>query len=187
MNQSSQGARRGLDPKMLLSPLVLVSVIGVIIAVVLAFGWAGAAKNANAWSDKASNLQSELAATNTKLDKYRENAAASDEAKSEALAKQREYDRKVAEVDSQKAQLDEQQNAVVASQLSDGVHVVGTDTEPGTYSTTDTTNCYYAWMTGTGSDAEIVDNNIVSGPATVTLKAGDVFETNRCGTWNKTG
>jgi hypothetical protein len=76
---------------------------------------------------------------------------------------------------------------ITASQFTDGVHLVGTNVAPGTYSITESASCYYAWMSGTGSDANIVTNNIVSGPATVTLKAGDVFETSRCGTWNKTG
>lgn len=34
-----------------------------------------------------------------------------------------------------------------------------------------------------GSDAEIVDNHIGSGPMRLTLRAGGVFETSRCGTW----
>jgi FKBP-type peptidyl-prolyl cis-trans isomerase len=74
-----------------------------------------------------------------------------------------------------------------ASQFSDGVHIVGTTVAAGVYSISSSDSCYYVWRTGTGSDSEIVDNNIVSGPATVTLRDGEVFETSRCGTWNKVG
>jgi len=74
-----------------------------------------------------------------------------------------------------------------ASQFSDGVHIVGTTVTAGVYSIASSDSCYYVWRTGTSSDSDIVDNNIVSGPATVTLRDGEVFETSRCGTWNKVG
>lgn len=74
-----------------------------------------------------------------------------------------------------------------ASQFRDGVHIVGTTVTAGVYSISTSDSCYYVWRTGTGSDSEIVDNNIVSGPATVTLRDGEVFETSRCGTWSKVG
>lgn len=79
------------------------------------------------------------------------------------------------------------ETAKKASQFGNGVHIVGMNVTAGTYSIASSTDCYYAWMSGTGSDADIIDNNIVSGPATVTLRDGDVFETNRCGTWTKVG
>lgn len=73
-----------------------------------------------------------------------------------------------------------------------GLYVVGTSPVPGTYSTTgpDGSNgagCYYAWKSGTGSDADIVDNNIIQGSGVVTLAAGEVFETQGCADWVKTG
>lgn len=71
------------------------------------------------------------------------------------------------------------------SEFFGGVHTVGTSLAAGTYSTTVTSGmCYYVWKTGTGADADIVDNNIVKeGPATVTLVDGQVFESSGCGTW----
>lgn len=174
--------------------LAIVIASALVLAAVLAIGWSSAARDANAWTARANSLQSRLSESETKLGNYRDSAAASDEAQSAALEKEREYDRKIAALASQKDQLeqqrhdlDAQQQVIVASQLTDGVHVVGTDTAAGVYSTKDTEDCYYAWKTGTGSDASIIDNNIVNGPATVTLKAGDTFETNSCGTWNKIG
>lgn len=76
---------------------------------------------------------------------------------------------------------------VASSSFGNGVHIVGTNVAAGTYSRGAGSGCYYVWKTGTGSDADIVDNNIVDGPATVTLKDGEVFETSRCGTWSKVG
>ncbi|TFC81153.1 hypothetical protein E3T23_06555 [Cryobacterium cheniae] len=109
-------------------------------------------------------------------------------------------DREVAVADSEATLLADQaslkagQDALAAStqqvakdQFSDGMHLVGTNVTPGTYAISTSTRCYYAWKSGTGSDAEIVDNEIVNGPATVTLKAGEVFESNRCGKWTKVG
>jgi hypothetical protein len=85
------------------------------------------------------------------------------------------------------AALDAQTKQVQSTQFGDGIHLVGTSVTPGVYSINNGNNCYYAWMSGTGAGADIIDNNIVSGPAVVTLNAGDVFETSRCGTWTKTG
>lgn len=76
---------------------------------------------------------------------------------------------------------------VVANQITGGVLVVGTDVAPGVYKTTGGSFCYYAFKTGTGSDAGIKDNNVVQGPTTVTLRAGDIFETSSCDVWNKVG
>ncbi len=79
------------------------------------------------------------------------------------------------------------EETIAANSFSGGLHVVGQTVAPGVYRTDGVTNCYYAWKSGTGSDADIIDNNIVSGSATVTLNAGDIFESSRCGTWTKVG
>lgn len=74
-------------------------------------------------------------------------------------------------------------------EFGNGVRVIGTTVEPGTYQTAGPKDamCYYAWKTGTGSDADIVDNNITQGAATVTLAAGEVFESSMCTVWTKVG
>ena len=99
---------------------------------------------------------------------------------------------KEADLASREQKLSDAQKQVAASQIKSGLHVVGGDVQPGTYTTTgpDGTNsvgCYYAWKTGTGSDASIKDNNIVQGAATVTLANGEVFESNSCEAWTKIG
>lgn len=106
-----------------------------------------------------------------------------------------EYSTKLEELGAREADLSERESAVSATEadiaansFGGGVRLVGTNTAAGVYSTGEIVSgmCYYVWKTGTGSDAGIVDNNIVrSGTATVTLADGDVFESNGCGTWTK--
>lgn len=81
------------------------------------------------------------------------------------------------------------EDRIVASQVTDGVYEVGKDAAAGVYRTAGPSGagCYYAWKTSTASDADIIDNNIVNGPATVTLRNGQVFESNGCQVWNKVG
>lgn len=79
-----------------------------------------------------------------------------------------------------------EEERIAANTFGSGVHLIGKDIDPGTYRTgnANSESCYYAWLTGTGSDADIIDNNIIDGPGTVTLNDGDIFEVSRC-TWTK--
>lgn len=72
-----------------------------------------------------------------------------------------------------------------------GVYVVGQDIQAGTWHTTGADpndpsgNCYYALLSSTNTN-NIIDNNNVTGPATVTIGSGVVaFETNGCAGWTK--
>lgn len=106
---------------------------------------------------------------------------------------------RVAEMDTRQAQLDAQAadlatreaalNATLAglqaSQFGDGVFQVGRDIQPGTYSNAPgVADCYYAELAADGAD--ILDNNIVNGPATVIIDS-PFFESSGCGTWTKVG
>lgn len=72
----------------------------------------------------------------------------------------------------------------------DGVYVVGTDIARGTWHTagadtsTRNNNCYYALLASTDT-SNIIDNNNVTGPATITV-GGNVaaVEVNGCLPWN---
>jgi hypothetical protein len=64
----------------------------------------------------------------------------------------------------------------------DGVYEVGVDMRAGTYKSVDNQDCYYA-VNGDANGNDILNNNIVSGPAVVTVPAGTFFETTRCGDW----
>ncbi len=98
-----------------------------------------------------------------------------------------ELDQRATGLDEREAKIATAEQQQAANQMTGGMHTVGMTVLAGTYTTNVTSGmCYYAWKSGTGADAEIVDNNIVeSGPATVTLEDGQIFETTGCGTWTK--
>jgi hypothetical protein len=77
-----------------------------------------------------------------------------------------------------------------ASMAGDGVFVVGTDIEPGTYHTSGAVggsggNCYYALLSSTNT-SDIIDNNDVTGPATITVGAGvKAVDISGCQVWTR--
>jgi hypothetical protein len=74
----------------------------------------------------------------------------------------------------------------------DGVFVVGTDIPPGTYHTTGAVggtagNCYVALLSSTNTE-DIIDNNNVTGPDTITVGSGvHAVESEGCNTWHRIG
>lgn len=80
-------------------------------------------------------------------------------------------------------------SAITSSQTSfgDGMYIVGTDIQPGTYRSSGTEGCYYARLRGfTGSFGDIVSNNNTDTSAIVTIASSDEgFIATRCGTWTK--
>lgn len=74
--------------------------------------------------------------------------------------------------------------------VDDGVWTVGVDIPVGRYRTTANVSdgCYWA-ITKSGTNGEtIIANDLPSGGRpSVTLKAGQDFDTERCGTWAKVG
>jgi hypothetical protein len=59
---------------------------------------------------------------------------------------------------------------------------------PGRYSATASIGCYWARLSGTtGQLDDLLSNDNVDGPTTVTLSAGEIFRSHRCGTWSKVG
>jgi hypothetical protein len=75
-----------------------------------------------------------------------------------------------------------------ANTIREGTWTVGVDIAPGTYrANADITDSCYWGIYATGSNkSDIVDNDIVSGGRpSVTLSAGQDFETTRCGSWTK--
>jgi len=77
-----------------------------------------------------------------------------------------------------------------APTIEDGTWTVGGDFPPGTYRTAEAvgSTCYWA-ITKSGTNGnEIISNDIPGGgKPTVTLKAGQDFSSQRCGTWVKVG
>ena len=73
--------------------------------------------------------------------------------------------------------------------IDEGTWEVGVDVKPGRYKTTVAVDsgamCYWK-ITTTGKPSNIVDNDIVyGGRPTVTIKKGQDFTTQDCGTWTK--
>lgn len=71
--------------------------------------------------------------------------------------------------------------------FSDGMYIVGTDMEPGTYKSSGQPNCYYARLSGFGNtNDDILANDNTDSAAIVTIAAGDKgFQSTSCGTWTK--
>jgi len=72
--------------------------------------------------------------------------------------------------------------------FSDGVHLVGTDIQPGTYKAANSDGgCYWARLKNTDGDFDaIIANGNPSGQAVVTIAKSDgAFQSERCGDWVK--
>lgn len=92
-----------------------------------------------------------------------------------------------AQLDTQRQELDAATAAAKASEITgNGVYVVGTDIQPGTYKTAGGTRCYWKKFSLT-DDRDIIANDLPGGPTTVTIPGGIRFETQNCGTWTKIG
>lgn len=70
---------------------------------------------------------------------------------------------------------------------ADGVYLVGTEIEPGTYQSDGGEGCYWARLYDvTGGVDSSADNGLGGGQQVVTIRAGDAaFETVDCGAWTK--
>jgi hypothetical protein len=68
---------------------------------------------------------------------------------------------------------------------ADGVYAIGQDITAGTWHTTGGSECYYARLKTTDT-SEIIDNNNIDGPATVTVRSSDgAFQISGGCTWTK--
>ena len=73
------------------------------------------------------------------------------------------------------------------TKFGDGMFIVGTDVEPGTYRNTGLSGCYYSRLAGfTGALGDIISNENSDDVAIVTIGATDKgFLSKRCGVWEK--
>lgn len=80
------------------------------------------------------------------------------------------------------------QEAATTSSVKDGTFVVGEEMQPGTYQTrANLEDCYWSRTTGGGS---IIANDFIGfapAGATVSVYAGEGFESSSCGVWTKVG
>ena len=75
-----------------------------------------------------------------------------------------------------------------ATSFDDGTYVVGTDIVAGTYKAKPSSGheCYWARLSSTASESDIIANHFASGPTTVAISKSDAaFVTQRCGRWTK--
>src|SRR5664280_1652948 len=148
--------------------------------------------NANSQRDSA---QADAAAAPAKA----KAAADADNASRSSTLDQRstDLDKRKSDADARDAALNGREKAVsgaeavaVSNEISgDGTYTVGTDIKPGTYKSSGGDTCYWARLSSTdGSLGSIIANDVGNGQSVVTIQASDkAFETNRCGTWKKTG
>ncbi|WP_064957006.1 hypothetical protein [Mycolicibacterium peregrinum] len=108
-----------------------------------------------------------------------------------------------AALDQRSAQVDQREASVAAreSQVSqaeqlakmntipsgDGLYLVGTEIQPGTYRTSGASGCYYAALRGlSGSNSDIRTNQNTDGPSVVEILPSDVgFQVSRCAEWHR--
>ncbi|MQA63885.1 MAG: hypothetical protein GEU86_21020 [Actinophytocola sp.] len=134
--------------------------------------------------ERSSALDEREADVDTQVAKFDEREGKLDERKTALDRREKGLDKREKAIKSDERQV--KANTVPG----DGVFVVGKDIKAGTYRTSGPSasgigSCYYAFKSGTGSDADIIDNNITKGQATVTLSGGQIFETTSCSEWKR--
>lgn len=69
--------------------------------------------------------------------------------------------------------------------FGDGIYIVGTDIQPGTYKSSGQSGCYYSRLAGfSGSLGDIISNENTDTAAIVTIASADRgFKSSRCATW----
>lgn len=108
-----------------------------------------------------------------------EAALADDHAALEAEIAARE-----AEVAAREGAVGQAEQTAEMSMFGSGVFRVGIDVLAGRYvSDGQGDGCYWARLSADGED--IIDNHFGSSPAVATLRDGELFETERCGTWTR--
>lgn len=147
----------------------------------------------------AADTAAELDTTRTDLDDALARAETAegraDDAETAAATRQAELDERESGLDEREQDVADRETAVSKterkvedSRIDEGVWTVGTDVAAGNYRTTEAVSgdCYWAiYRSGTNQD-DIVQNDIVTGGRpSVTVRDGQDFETNRCGTWDK--
>jgi hypothetical protein len=137
-------------------------------------------------------LQGDLRAADDQASRLASSAREAEEARHKA---QTEVAQRQAELDQRERELAEREKAVTATEqqiaansIGQGTWTVGRDIEPGTYRTREavTRQCYWGIFRSGSNGSDIVDNDIVDGGfPTVTLREGQDFENNNCGTFIK--
>jgi uncharacterized membrane-anchored protein YhcB (DUF1043 family) len=159
-------------------------------------------------SPEYQDVAAELAQTEEQLETAEESLAATEEelealagdlpareeqlevAEADLAEREEKLDKLAATVEKRAKQVTRREKAVglVEKEIAnntipgDGVFEVGADMKPGMYKTPGSADCYYAVLADANGN-NIISNNITSGPATVTVSAGQFLEVTRCADW----
>lgn len=191
-------ARQYATPRLIRA--VALAVIGVLF--VGFFAYAAGSQSQEATIDRARAAASEANARADRLEEQRDDAVedlsdARYEHRVALTALREEQAQKEAELAEREASLVTREEAVstaetvqASREFSGGMVIVGEQVEAGTYRSGGVGSlgmCYWEWLSSTASDASIVDNGLTDeGTTTVTLRDGDIFTSQSCGTWTKT-
>lgn len=139
--------------------------------------------------DRTGERQDQIGDLTRDLRKYQNREDDLVRAAEDATRKEEELATKEASLAAREEAVGAAEAAKRANQFGDGVHLVGTDIQPGTYRNDGQSGCYWARRSGVSGDSgEILANDIVNGPTVVAIAASDAaFQSSRCGTWTKIG
>lgn len=137
-----------------------------------------------------SRAETELATRRALTAEAASRKALADRSRASAEIAKRESDLVAQEsrVTAREEAVQETEQAVADNSIGLGTWTVGVDVEAGSYRTSEAVarQCYWAILAGGSNGSDIIDNDIVQGGfPTVSLRDGQVFENNGCGTFVK--
>ena len=185
--------RKNLGPRGEVVAIVLASLL--VVAVTAIAFWVANYQQADMWQAKERVARSKTAVVEGERDELQASTKSLQQQVTDLKAKESMLGQLAIDLDAKEKAVAERESAVTATEqqvaantINEGTWTVGVDVEPGTYRTKDpvTGSCYWAiFRSGTNKD-DIVQNDIVKGGSpTVTISAGQDFETSRCGSWVK--
>ncbi len=160
--------------------LVWGGVGALVLGILLGSAVAGAGNNSVALKSQLSDAKGKISALQGSVD-----AAAAE--KTVQDGRSAELDARSTALDAREAAIKGQEDTVAANTFAgDGVYVVGKDVQPGQYKSAGGSNCYWARLNAAGDD--IIDNDLGSGPAVVTVQPSDgLLKVSGCAPFTKAG
>lgn len=139
--------------------------------------------------DRADERQDKIGELTRDLRAFQNRRDDLDEAEEAAAVREAELAAIEAELAAREEAVGAAETAAKANQFENGINLVGTDIQAGTYRSEGGGSCYWARLSGLGgSIGEILSNGIADGQAVVTISASDAaFESRGCSTWTRIG
>ncbi|MBB5640953.1 hypothetical protein [Cryobacterium roopkundense] len=188
------GLRSGLTARVPVSALLLTGVAAIVLTAILAGALGTATDRADVLAEdlaiKSSNYDSMKSAwqeLGSEVSTLRSTVKTSDKREADLAAAETAQSTRATELDAREAAVKGAEDVAAANTFAgEGTFRVGADVQPGTYTSDGGSNCYWARLNATGDD--IIDNDLSSGPAVVTVQASDgLIKTSRCAPLTKTG